>query len=78
MTDTQQVLSVGRPSHESSGPRREQILAMHAEGRSGVAIARELGITPGAVSYHIKKAREAGTLVDPPRAEPEVGATGDE
>lgn len=69
MTET--ALPVGRPAHSSSGPRREAILALKQQGRSGVAIARELGITPAAVSYHLKKAREEGTLAPPP-TEPET------
>ena len=61
MTETQ-AMPVGRPTHASSGPRREAILELKARGLSGVAIARELGVTPAAVSYHLKRAREQGVI----------------
>lgn len=51
------VLGRGRPPHATSAGRRETILELHAQGMSGVAIARELGVTPAAVCYHLQKAR---------------------
>ena len=72
MTEQATPMHRGRPTHESSGPRREAILRMKAEGQTGVAIARELGITPAAVTYHVKKARRDGTLVEPATTAPET------
>ena len=56
-TTTESTMSVGRPPHASSAERRETILTLHKEGMTGVAIARQVGVTPAAVCYHIQKAR---------------------
>jgi predicted transcriptional regulator len=56
-------LTVGRPPHATSAARRETILQLNDEGMSGVAIARQIGVTPAAVSYHLKKARLAAENV---------------
>lgn len=80
MSDTteQTTLSRGRPTHASSGPRRDAILALKAKGRSGVEIARELGVTPAAVSYHLKKAREQGVLPDADPTPADEGGAADD
>ena len=59
------TLNRGRPPHASSAERRETILALNKEGLTGVAIARQIGVTPAAVSYHLKKARDCANLEIP-------------
>lgn len=61
MTDTAEptTLSRGRPPHATSEARKARIFELNAEGKTGVEIARELGITPAAVCYHLQKARNA-------------------
>jgi predicted transcriptional regulator len=59
------TLNRGRPPHASSAERRETILALNKEGLTGVAIARQIGVTPAAVSYHLKKARGCAVAETP-------------
>jgi transposase len=53
-------LRVASPRQQLNEWRRLRAWAMHQEGWSGRAIAAALGVTPGAVSQWLKRAREGG------------------
>ena len=58
--------------------RREQIIALHRQGRGVRATARQLGVDPGLVSKRLKEAREAGVDLSRIEPEPDPGARDDE
>ena len=51
---------VASPRQQLNELRRLRAWALHQEGWSGGAIATALGVTPGAVSQWLKRAREGG------------------
>ena len=51
---------VASPRQQLNEWRRRRAWALHQEGWSGRAIAKALGVTPGAVSQWLKRAREGG------------------
>ncbi len=51
---------VASPRQQLNEWRRLRAWALHQDGWSGRAIARALGVTPGAVSQWLKRAREGG------------------
>jgi transposase len=51
---------IASPRQQVNEWRRLRAWALHQEGWSGGAIARVLGVTPGAVSQWLKRAREGG------------------
>jgi transposase len=51
---------VASPRQQLNEWRRLRAWALHQEGWSGRAIAQALGVTPGAVSQWLKRAREGG------------------
>jgi transposase len=51
---------VASPQQQLNEWRRLRAWALHQEGWSGRAIAQALGVTPGAVSQWLKRAREGG------------------
>ena len=51
---------VASPRQQLNEWRRLRAWALHQEGWSGCAIAQALGVTPGAVSQWLKRAREGG------------------
>ena len=51
---------VASPRQQLNEWRRLRAWALHQAGWSGRAIARALGVTPGAVSQWLKRAREGG------------------
>jgi transposase len=69
---------VASPRQQLNEWRRLRAWALHQEGWSGRAIAQALGVTPGAVSQWLKRAREGGAqaLVHrmPPGSAPRLSA----
>lgn len=53
-------IRVASPRQQVNEWRRLRAWALHQEGWSGRAIAAALGVTPGAVSQWLKRAREGG------------------
>jgi transposase len=53
-------IRVASPRQQLNEWRRLRAWALHQEGWSGRAIAAALGVTPGAVSQWLKRAREGG------------------
>jgi transposase len=51
---------VASPQQQLNEWRRLRAWALHQDGWSGRAIAQALGVTPGAVSQWLKRAREGG------------------
>jgi transposase len=51
---------IASPRQQLNEWRRLRAWALHQEGWSGGAIARVLGVTPGAISQWLKRAREGG------------------
>lgn len=41
-----------------AGSTRQRVLELHAQGHSGIAIAKQVGITKSTVSYHLRRAGE--------------------
>jgi len=66
----------GRPLKEVTAARREQIVKLRTVDRmTQKEIADQLGITPAAVHYHLKRARH-GNAIDP-NPTPEAGPADD-
>jgi transposase len=54
------TIRVASPRQQLNEWRRLRAWALHQEGWSGRTIAQALGVTPGAVSQWLKRAREGG------------------
>ena len=69
---------VASPRQQLNEWRRRRAWALHQEGWSGRAIAKALGVTPGAVSQWLKRARAGGVQAlahrMPPGSAPRLSA----
>ena len=69
---------VASPRQQLNEWRRLRAWALHQDGWSGRAIAQALGVTPGAVSQWLKRAREGGPVALhhrlPPGSAPRLSA----
>jgi hypothetical protein len=54
MTETE-APTRGRPLKAVTASRLEQIIELHDKGMTQKQIADEIGVTPAAVYYHLKK-----------------------
>lgn len=76
---TEPTTKVGRPLKAVTEKRHADILHLRRSTRlTQVEIARELGITPAAVGYHLKQAREQRAREQAEAQEADAAAGGQE